>query len=141
MKKTDYRFDFINQRIKSSNFKINENFSLNNKIEDCPEFIFSYSSNKKNKIVIVELGIRFSSEEAPFFLEVVTEGVFLFNEIPTKTTLKKISCINCNSILFPFVREFIADLTRRAGIPPFLLPPVNFIDFYKSLDKELDKAC
>lgn len=141
MKKTDYQFSFVNQRIKSSNFKINEKCSLNKNFEDCPEFLFSYSSNKKKKAVIVELGLRFSSKDAPFFLEVITEGVFLFNELPNTTTLKKISCINCNSILFPFIREFIADLTRRAGIPPLLLPPVNFVEFYESLKKELDKSC
>ncbi|MDP3298216.1 MAG: protein-export chaperone SecB [Thermodesulfovibrionia bacterium] len=29
--------------------------------------------------------------------------------------------------MFPYVRETIADLTRRAGFPPLHLNPINFI--------------
>jgi len=140
MKKTDIQFKFQNQRMKSINFKVNEKFTLKQEYEAVPSFLFSYSSNRKKKILVVELGIRFSSTKAPCSLEVISEGVFIFKEMPKVSALEEISCTKCNPMIFPFLRETIADLTRRAGIPPLLLPPVNFVDFYKSFKKEQSKA-
>jgi len=36
----------------------------------------------------------------------------------------------CPNILFPFVREIIADLVTRGGFPQLLLAPVNFEALY-----------
>ena len=35
------------------------------------------------------------------------------------------------SILFPYAREVISDLTNRGGFPPLLLQPVNFDALYQ----------
>ena len=40
--------------------------------------------------------------------------------------------INCPSILFPFLRRLIADLTREGGFPPLLLDPIDFASLYTS---------
>ena len=34
--------------------------------------------------------------------------------------------IECPSLLFPFARRLVADLTREGGFPPLLLDPINF---------------
>ncbi len=34
--------------------------------------------------------------------------------------------INAPSIMFPFVREFLAGISLKAGLQPILLHPVNF---------------
>ena len=34
--------------------------------------------------------------------------------------------INGASIIFPFLREHIANLAMKAGLGPIMLPPVNF---------------
>jgi len=34
--------------------------------------------------------------------------------------------INCPSLLFPFLRRIVADLTREGGFPPLLLDPIDF---------------
>jgi len=46
--------------------------------------------------------------------------------------------INCASIIFPFIRESVADLTRRSGLTPLILDPVNFVALYES-SKEKEK--
>lgn len=43
----------------------------------------------------------------------------------------------CMSILFPYVREVISDLSVRGGFPPLILSPVNFDALYQ---QHLQKA-
>ena len=38
--------------------------------------------------------------------------------------------IHCPTVLFPYVRETIADATQRAGYPPVHLHPINFEALY-----------
>jgi len=45
--------------------------------------------------------------------------------------IKKVGIVNCAAIIFPYLREHLADLTRRSGLPPFHLPPINFVKVYK----------
>ncbi|MBW1706391.1 MAG: protein-export chaperone SecB, partial [Deltaproteobacteria bacterium] len=49
--------------------------------------------------------------------------------------VEPIAKINCPAILFPFLRECVADITRRAGFNPLILPPINFVELAKQ--KEL----
>jgi preprotein translocase subunit SecB len=44
----------------------------------------------------------------------------------------RLARINCAAMIFPFLREAIADVTRRAGMSPLLLPPVNFLELFKN---------
>lgn len=140
MKKTNYQFSFNNQRIKCANFLVDDKFKPGSGLEIQPEIKFGYAVNTKSKTVIVELAIRVLPGAAPFEFEVGGEGLFQFKTLPEKQVLERICSINCCSILFPFLREFIADLTRRAGLPPFLLPPVNFVDYYESMAEEKRQA-
>ena len=39
--------------------------------------------------------------------------------------------IHCPNILFPYIREAIADAVSRAGFPPVHLDPINFEVLYQ----------
>ena len=56
---------------------------------------------------------------------------FKFSKLPPKRDLEKIVHVNCAAIIFPYVRETIADLTRRASILPFHMEPINFVALYE----------
>jgi preprotein translocase subunit SecB len=43
-----------------------------------------------------------------------------------KLDVKTFGTINAPSIMFPFVREYLAGVSLKAGLNPILLPPVNF---------------
>lgn len=43
--------------------------------------------------------------------------------------------INAPAIIFPFVREHIASLSNKAGIPTILLPPINFVQMAESTNE------
>ncbi len=72
-----------------------------------------------------------SSDNVIYSLETVYSGVFRIANVPEKM-LQPFLLINCPSILFPFLRRLIADLTREGGFPPLLLDPIDFASLYTS---------
>ena len=72
----------------------------------------------------------FHEDKATFLIEVQQAGIFIvsgFNDEETKYLLGS----QCMSIIFPYAREQISDLTVRGGFPPLLLSPVNFDALYQ----------
>ena len=70
-----------------------------------------------------------SGDEVIYNLETIYSGVFRLAGLP-ENMLQPMLLINCPSILFPFLRRLIADLTREGGYPPLLLDPIDFAGLY-----------
>jgi len=85
------------------------------------------SSELKGKTLHVRVSISSDGSDQPFRFTVVGGGVFLFKGAVDKDAAVRIADINCAAMIFPYIRESVADLTRRANIPPFHLSPVNFV--------------
>lgn len=62
-------------------------------------------------------------------LECTYGGVFLLEGVP-QDAIEPFLLINCPSILFPFLRRIVADLTREGGFPPLFLDPIDFGSLY-----------
>lgn len=62
-------------------------------------------------------------------LEIVYAGLFRLHNIPEQA-LEPFLLINCPSILFPFLRRLMADITREGGFPPLLLDPIDFAGLF-----------
>jgi preprotein translocase subunit SecB len=58
-------------------------------------------------------------------LELTYAGLFEVQNLPEQA-LEPFLLINCPSLLFPFLRRIVADLTREGGFPPLLLDPMDF---------------
>ncbi len=39
--------------------------------------------------------------------------------------------VNGAAIIFPYIREHITNMSLKAGLPPVILPPVNFTNYRK----------
>jgi len=126
------QFNITGIRIVESHFLLNPNFSFpeGKPISINSSFDTQYGIN--GEIANVVLKVFSNDDNQPFTYSVSLLGSFHFKEMPAKDMLDKIVHINCAAILFPYVRESVADLTRRAGIPPFHLAPVNFVDAYNA---------
>jgi preprotein translocase subunit SecB len=61
----------------------------------------------------------------PFRIFISIAGYFTVENDDSLKNLEKFSDIQAPALIFPFVREFVADLTMRTGYPPLLLPPIN----------------
>ena len=127
-------------RLLESNFKLNLEFIPKKKeqIEISCEIKVSYK--KENRSVGVIISISSPNKNQPFSFNTTILGMFHFSKIPEKEALERIVNINCAAIIFPYAREVVADLTRRAEIPPFHLDPVNFVRLYEERKKSSTDA-
>jgi preprotein translocase subunit SecB len=69
-------------------------------------------------------------DQTLFLVEAKQAGVFLIQGFADEAERRAILGAYCPSVIFPFVRETVADLVQRAGFPPLLLQPVNFDALY-----------
>ena len=69
-------------------------------------------------------------------LELVYAGMFAIKGLP-KEAMEPFLLINCPSILFPFLRRLVADITREGGFPPLLLDPIDFAGLFMRRQQEL----
>lgn len=72
-------------------------------------------------------------------LECVYAGLFKLQNIP-ENALEPFLLINCPSILFPFLRRLVADVSREGGFPPLLLDPIDFASLYVRRQQEMASA-
>ena len=122
-----------------SHFKRIPNFPGKSKMNSIVDFSINHES--KDDIIAVELAITFKAGDEPEnnpYIEATVKvlGLFSFLETPEQD-LEKFSEINAAAIVFPFVREHLASVSMKAGIPPVLLPPVNFVKLYEEKQKRL----
>ena len=52
-------------------------------------------------------------------------GLFRLRNIP-QNLLQPVLFIDCPTLLFPFMRRVLADVTRDGGFPPLMLDPIDF---------------
>lgn len=70
-----------------------------------------------------------------YALEVVYMGMFRLRNIPDQA-LEPFLLINCPTLIFPFLRRLVADVTREGGYPPLLLDPIDFAQLYVRRQRE-----
>jgi preprotein translocase subunit SecB len=57
-------------------------------------------------------------------------GVFRLVNIPQEQ-IHPIVMIECPRLLFPFLRQIVADATRNGGYPPLYIDPIDFLALYQ----------
>lgn len=65
-----------------------------------------------------------------FKLDLEYGGVFRLLNIP-QDQIHPIVMIECPRLLFPFVRQIVADATRDGGFPPLFIDPIDFVALYQ----------
>lgn len=131
MQHKSFRMSFDGFRLLNLSFSINKGFEQKKGISVNPEIALAHHYEQKERAVKVRIKVSLVKGNTPFFFEVESEGKFVFKETPDNVTIKNVSIVNGPAIIFPYVRETIADLTRRAGFPPLHLPPINFVELAK----------
>lgn len=64
-----------------------------------------------------------------YVLETVYAGLFKIDSIPEQA-LEPFLLITGPSMIFPFLRRLVADVTREGGYPPLMLDPIDFAGLY-----------
>lgn len=71
-----------------------------------------------------------TSDRTLFLVEASQAGIFTIRGVPPEH-LQPVIAINCPTVLFPYLRETLADAVGRAGFPPVHLAPINFEVLYQ----------
>jgi preprotein translocase subunit SecB len=74
-----------------------------------------------------------------FILEVEHAGVFLLKNIPEEH-LSMILAVDCPTLLFPFTRQIVSQVSTDGGFAPFLMEPVNFMALFQNAKKKKEET-
>jgi len=121
-----------NIRLRTIDFDINTEFQKPEK--NLPiSYRFSLQGGliEDSNIMVVDISVetplREQEPDYPFYFKVTVTGNFEFSEKPDEKLIEQFHYINCPGILFPYLREAVADITRRGGFPALHLPVTNFV--------------
>lgn len=76
------------------------------------------------------------ANETAFLVEIKQAGIFVIKNFDNEQFQAMLGSF-CPSLLFPYAREVISDLTMRGGFPPLYLAPINFDALYQ---QQLEKG-
>jgi preprotein translocase subunit SecB len=80
--------------------------------------------------VTLHITAKASGEDKTLFLaDLQYAGVFTISEV-LDAQKEAVLLVYSPSILFPFARRIIADVTRDGGFPPLMLDPIDFAALY-----------
>jgi preprotein translocase subunit SecB len=106
------------------NLNLEVNVNANAKGKDVYESAIVFKAVAANKLGTI------------YDLEVIYAGLFRLQGLPQEA-LEPFLLINCPSLLFPFLRRLVADVTREGGFPPLLLDPIDFAGLYMRRRQEM----
>lgn len=69
-------------------------------------------------------------EDVAFVVEATYAGLFEILNVPADQ-IEPIMLVECPRLLFPFMRQIVADATRNGNFPPLMLEPIDFFAIYQ----------
>ncbi len=81
----------------------------------------------------VELSINATAkrgDKVVFIAEVKYAGIFLMKDVSPQE-IQPALLIFCPTLLFPYARRIISDITRDGGFPSLMLDPIDFARLYQ----------
>jgi len=130
-----YQFEFRDFRLLSIHFELknNKEYKPTKDVRVSTVLSLKHDLLKDKKRLRLFMKLDICGDELPFSLGAEVGGLFVFPKtIKNASSLDKVARINCAAIVFPYLREIVADITRRANLPILNLPPVNFVENYQS---------
>lgn len=109
--------------------KVELNLNLNNKKID--------DDHWEVTLQITAKVISKDEEKAMFVLEVEHAAVFLLRNIPEEH-LDMVLKVDCPTLLFPFTRQIVSQVSIDGGFSPFLMEPINFMALFQNALKQRD---
>lgn len=80
-----------------------------------------------------------NAEGTIYDLELVYAGLFQLKNVPDQA-LEPFLLVNCPTLIFPFLRHIVAEVTREGGFPPLMLDPIDFAQLFMRRKQELAAA-
>lgn len=77
-------------------------------------------------------------EDSVFIVEATYAGAFEIKNL-NRDQLEVAMLVECPRLLFPFMRQIIADATRNGNFPPLMLDPIDFMGIYLANKNQIRK--
>lgn len=77
------------------------------------------------------------NDETLFIAELVYGGAVKFIQQVDKDRINEVLLREVPRYLYPFAREILADVTRRAGFPPLFLAPIDFDQMFENRKQQM----
>ncbi len=122
---------FIDFRVVNISFAVKSDFHGSGQARVRTEFKLRHEYNDRRLQVFML--VTFDDVSAPFSLEVEGAGLFETHAAQPSAALEKLTSGYCAQCIFPYLREVVADITRRAGFPPLHIPQAAF---HQALDTQ-----
>ena len=114
---------FLGYRVEGSSFKNNE-MKKGPVITLTPSIQMDIKKDPKNLTLTITIVVEGSEEKpTPFDLMVKIKGSFEIVE--DSLDINKMR-IESSRVLFPYVRSYVTTYTALCGIPPYILPVIDF---------------
>ncbi|HSR56483.1 MAG TPA: protein-export chaperone SecB [Alphaproteobacteria bacterium] len=84
------------------------------------------------EVVLSMEGRAVQDDKTLFLVAVDYGGMFTLSNVPEEH-IDPILKIHCATLLFPFARSIIANVTREGGYPPLLIDIIDFSQLYQGL--------
>ena len=96
-----------------------------------PQALQAPPQNPQLQVTVnVSAGARLEETyEVTLNVEFAYSGLFRLRNVP-QNMLQPVLFVDCPTILFPFLRRVLADVTRDGGFPPLMLDPIDFGRLY-----------
>lgn len=114
--------------IKQGEPKVEVNLGLKNK-KMAAEDLYEVSINITAKITHGE------EKNTLFIIEVEHGGIFTLKNIPQEH-MSAVLAVDCPTMMFPYTRQIISQLSVDGGYVPFLMEPVNFLALYQNAQRQ-----
>ena len=118
------KFRFLNYLIYESFIQINNH----EKLDTSSNLQVSQTGSEdiEKSIYSIDFVMDLTGEEDSIKINVKCKGIFQFDKSLSEEEKDKFYNINAPAILFPYLRAYISSLTALSGIPPIILPTLNF---------------
>lgn len=90
----------------------------------------SFDKDDIGVFVTVELKQEYAGKNL-VEIKVTTVGMFKKNGDIEQEAVENFCNINAPAIIFPFIREIIANLSTKGGLQPIIVQPINFVELNK----------
>lgn len=70
-----------------------------------------------------------------FMIEVEHAGVFVIKNVPEEH-INAVLAVDCPTLIFPFTRQIVSQVSVDGGFVPFLMEPVNFMALYQNAQRK-----
>lgn len=111
-------------RFQNSEPKVDVNLKLHHKKLGDDHFEVSLQITAK----IVDHG---NGDKTMFIMEIDHAAVYLLKNIPEEH-LEMVLSVDCPTLLFPFTRQIVSQMSVDGGFIPFLMEPINFMGLYQN---------